>query len=334
LLPMLTRKAETPSLDIKSPSSINANLPNPNLSGILGTLKSPNFDILKGAITSSGLVDTINKSTPLTMLAPTNAAFQALSPDALINLQKPENKLNLGNILKNHLFSGNLDLNGLKDGASVKSLQGADLPVKITDGKLFIDGVEVEKTVDETGNGITAYSISKLLPIPETTKAAEPAPIPAQPVSAVVETPKSDYKAGSALDTLNAKGNFKTLLAAINAADLKTVLEGDGPFTIFAPNDDALKSVQPTVDDLLKPENKTKLQTFLKNHVALGKNTFEDFKANKIVTTLSDQRVILRTNESGVGRVEGLKNTAQAPIPDIVTNNAVVHTLTDTPLLI
>jgi uncharacterized surface protein with fasciclin (FAS1) repeats len=329
LLPMLTRKAETPALDVKSNSSLNVNLP--NLSGILGTLKSPNFDILKGAITSSGLVDTINKSVPLTMLAPTNAAFQALAPDALINLQKPENKLNLGNILKNHLFSGNLDLNALKDGSSVKSLGGLDLPVKVTDGKLFIGGVEVEKTADETGNGITAYSISKLLPIPENTVAQ-----PAQTItsSVVTESSKSEYKAGSALDTLNSNGNFKTLLAALNAADLKTVLEGDGPFTIFAPNDEALKSVQSTVDDLLKPENKTKLQAFLKNHVALGKNTFEDFKANKIVTTLNDQRVILRTNSAGVGRVEGLKNTAQAPVPDIITNNAVVHTLTDSPLLI
>jgi uncharacterized surface protein with fasciclin (FAS1) repeats len=321
LLPMLTKRADNVSTDNNATTSIiQAN-------GVLGALQSPNFGVLSGAIKSSNLLETINKSTPLTMLAPTNVAFQALTGDALANLQKPENIGQLQSILKNHLFNGNLNLNDLKDGSTIKSLAGADLPVKIDNGKLFIDNVEIDKTIDSNVNGFSVYAVSNVLSIPvNTTKTEIPTP--------AADLIKSEYKAGGELDVLYKTGNFKTLLAAINAADLKDTLEGDGPFTIFAPNDEALKSVQSTVDDLLKPENKTKLQAFLKNHVALGKNTYQDFKSSKIVTNLNDQRVILRTNAAGIGRVEGFKNTAAAPVPDIMTNNGVIHTLTDSPLLI
>jgi uncharacterized surface protein with fasciclin (FAS1) repeats len=324
LLPLLTRKADVPNADSNTSASLN------QASGVLGALQSPNFGVLSGAIKSSNLIDTINKSTPLTLLAPTNAAFQLLPTETLTNIQKPENVAQLQTILKNHLFNGNINLGELKDGSTIKSLAGVALPVKIDNDKLFIDGVEVDKTIDANVNGFNVYAVPKVLTLPATATKTDVVTAPV----ATDNTPKNDYKANSNLDALAKNGNFKILLSAINTADLKTVLEGDGPFTIFAPNDEAMKSVQPTLDDLLKPENKTKLQAFLKNHVALGKNTFADFKANKIVTNLNEQRVILRTNVAGIGRVEGFKNTSLAPVPDIMTNNGIIHTLTDSPLLI
>lgn len=321
LLPLLTKRADNQNVDNNSTTSINQ--------GILNALQSPDFGVLSGAIKSSNLTDTINKSTPLTMLAPTNTAFQGLPAETLSNIQKPENVTQLQSILKNHLFNGNLNLNNLKDGATIKSLAGVDLPVRLDNGKLFIDNVEVDKTVDSNINGFSVYAITKVLTTNSTKIDALPATIVDNNTGS-----KTEYKNGSNLDALAKNGNFMILLSAINAAELKDVLEGNGPFTIFAPNDDAMKSVQSTVDNLLKPENKTKLQSFLKNHIALGKNGFEEFKANKIVTNLNEQRVILRTNPNGSGRVEGFKNTAQAPIPDILTNNGIIHILTDSPLLI
>lgn len=315
LLPLLTRRSDTANVNNSNSSAVIS-----QTASVLGALQSPNFGVLTGAIRSSNLIDTINKSAPLTLLAPTNAAFQALPNDTLSNIQKPENIAQLQTILKNHLFSGNINLNDLKDGTSIKSLAGLDLPVKVDNGKLFIDGVEINKTIDSNSNGFSVYAISNILPVPTTL---------ATSVSGI-----NEYKSGGTLDILSKNGNYKILLSAINTAELKDVLEGNGPFTIFAPNDDAMKSIQSTVDYLLKPENKGKLQSFLKNHVALGKNTFEDFKNNKIVTNLNDQRVILRVNPAGIGRVEGFKNTSLAPIPDIMTNNGIIHTLTDSPLLI
>jgi uncharacterized surface protein with fasciclin (FAS1) repeats len=326
LLPMLTRRAENINGDNNNTASLAT-----QTNGILEALQSPNFGVLSGAIRSSNLLDTINKSIPVTMLAPTNAAFQALPAETLANIQKPENVNQLQSILKNHLFAGNLNLSDLKDGSTIKSLAGNDLPIKVDNDKLFIGGVEIDKTIDANTNGFGVYSVPRVLTAPAN-------PTKTEPVSSPAPTPntdiKSEYKNGSNLDALAKNGNFKTLLTAINAAELKEILEGDGPFTIFAPNDTALKSAQSTIDDLLKPENKTKLQAFLKNHVALGKNSYQEFKASKIVTNLNDQRVILRTNPAGIGRVEGFKNTSQAPVPDIMTNNGVIHTLTDSPLLI
>lgn len=319
LLPMLTKRAENTNVENKVQSSINQS--------ILGQLQNPNFSILADAIKSSNLTDNINKSTPLTLLAPTNAAFQALPAGALSNLQKPENTNELQTVLKNHLFSGNINLNELKDGSTIKSLAGLELPVKVDNEKVSIGGVEIDKNTISNSNGFQVFSIPKLLETPTNIVKNESSNTSPEPV-------KSVYKAGGSLEALDKKGNFKTLLAAINTAQLKETLEADGPFTIFAPNDDAMKSQENIINELLKPDNKSKLQSFLKNHVALGKYGFEDFKSNKIVTNLNDQRVILRTNSAGIGRVEGFKNTSLAPIPDIMTNNGIIHTLTDSPLLI
>jgi transforming growth factor-beta-induced protein len=298
--------------------------------GLLAALPSTNYNLLTSNIQSAGLLEVVNKSAPVTLLAPTNSAFEALSPDALANLKKPENLSKYQDVLKNHLFAGNIDLSTLKDGSTIKSLAGYDLPVKIDMGKLYIAGVEVDKGVDGNANGVSVYSVPKLLEIPTTTT-------PASVTTTTTTTPAVStisYKAGNSLDAANKAGNFKTLLAAVNAAGLKDTLEGDGPFTIFAPNDEVFAKIKPTVDDLLKPENKTKLQAFLKNHVAAGKYTSADFIANKTVTTLGGQTVTLNaTGPNNTGKIVSTKSTSSAPTPDIITTNGVVHVLTDNVIL-
>ena len=74
------------------------------------------------------------------------------------------------------------------------------------------------------------------------------------------------------VDTAVNAGSFKTLAAALQAADLVGALKGDGPFTVFAPTDDAFAKLPPgTVESLLKPENKQKLVGILTYHVVAGK---------------------------------------------------------------
>src|SRR4051812_22087333 len=74
------------------------------------------------------------------------------------------------------------------------------------------------------------------------------------------------------IETANGAGSFKTLLAAVKAADLESTLKGPGPFTVFAPTDDAFAKLPAgTVDGLLKPENKDKLKAILTYHVVSGK---------------------------------------------------------------
>jgi uncharacterized surface protein with fasciclin (FAS1) repeats len=318
-------------------TTTNTSITSPKTTGLLAALPGSNYSLLSSNIQSAGLLDTINNAGPLTLFAPVNSAFESIPADTLANLKKPENLSKYQNLLKNHLVAGNMDLNSLKDGSTVKSLAGYDLPVKIDSGKLYIDGVEIDKTIDGNTNNINVYSVPNILEIPTsilpTANNSTPASTTTTPVA--TGTPKSlVYNAGGSLDTANKAGNFKTLLAAINAADLASTLDGTGPFTIFAPTDEVFATIQPTVTDLLKPENKSKLQAFLKNHVVSGKFTFVDFQSNKTLTSLGGQSITLNTSGPGsTGQVVGPKSTSLAPVADINTSNGVIHTLTDKVIL-
>jgi len=128
------------------------------------------------------------------------------------------------------------------------------------------------------------------------------------------------------VDTAVAAGSFKTLAAALGAADLVDALKGKGPFTVFAPTDEAFaKLPKGTVEALLKPENKSKLQAILKYHVVSGNVLAKDVKAGS-VETLNGQRVDLKT--IGGVSVDGAKVTTA----DVVASNGVIHVI-DTVIL-
>jgi uncharacterized surface protein with fasciclin (FAS1) repeats len=148
--------------------------------------------------------------------------------------------------------------------------------------------------------------------------------------SAVTVIAPTPYVVGGFLDAANTDGRFKTLLTAIDSAGLRDVLNTNGPFTVFAPTDEAFAALPAgTVENLLKPENKTALQNLLKYHVVSGKNPFQAFVDGKTLTTLNGQTVTLSYAPlSGDATVKGVKNSAVAPVADITTPNAVVHVLT------
>jgi uncharacterized surface protein with fasciclin (FAS1) repeats len=84
------------------------------------------------------------------------------------------------------------------------------------------------------------------------------------------------------VDTAVGAGTFNTLVAAVQAADLVDTLKGDGPFTVFAPTDEAFAKLPAgTVEDLLKPENKDKLVAILTYHVVPGKVMSSDIAGKK-----------------------------------------------------
>ena len=99
-------------------------------------------------------------------------------------------------------------------------------------------------------------------------------------------------KAADIVDTAVAAGSFKTLAAALGAADLAGALKGDGPFTVFAPTDEAFSKLPAgTVETLLKPENKKKLAGILTYHVVSGKVPASAVVKVSGATTLNGQRV-------------------------------------------
>ena len=94
---------------------------------------------------------------------------------------------------------------------------------------------------------------------------------------------------------------FKTLVAAVTAADLAKVLSGDGPFTVFAPSDDAFaKLPKGTLEDLLKPENKDKLISILKYHVVSGKVMAKDVVKLKEAKTVQGSSVKVNVVEGSL----------------------------------
>ncbi len=126
------------------------------------------------------------------------------------------------------------------------------------------------------------------------------------------------------LDTAKAAGQFKTLAAAIDAAGLTDALNGDGPFTVFAPTDEAFaKLPKETLEMLLKPENKEKLASILKYHVVSGSVKAEDVVELDFATTLNGQRVDVTASDAGVQ----LDSKTKVVTTDIVASNGVIHVI-------
>ncbi|TNF20791.1 MAG: fasciclin domain-containing protein [Rhodobacteraceae bacterium] len=124
------------------------------------------------------------------------------------------------------------------------------------------------------------------------------------------------------VDTAAGAGSFNTLVAAVEAAGLVETLKGDGPFTVFAPTDEAFAALPAgTVEDLLKPENKDQLTAILTYHVVPGKVMSTDLGNNMMATTVEGGDVTIMT-EGGV-TVNGA-NVVQA---DIEASNGVIHVI-------
>lgn len=151
----------------------------------------------------------------------------------------------------------------------------------------------------------------------------------AQPLSAKAEVPVDTAKRANIVETAVAAGQFKTLAAALEAAGLVDALTAEGPFTVFAPTDEAFAKLPAgTVESLLKPENKEKLKAILLYHVVSGNVTARQvMKLNgRTVKTLEGGSVKVRTRH-GV-RVDGARVTKT----DIHTSNGVIHVI-DTVLM-
>eukprot|EP01093_Parvamoeba_rugata_P016128 TRINITY_DN5863_c0_g1_i3.p1 TRINITY_DN5863_c0_g1~~TRINITY_DN5863_c0_g1_i3.p1 ORF type:complete len:163 (-),score=48.99 TRINITY_DN5863_c0_g1_i3:391-879(-) len=130
-------------------------------------------------------------------------------------------------------------------------------------------------------------------------------------------------KAADIVDTAVSAGSFKTLVAAVQAAGLVDTLKGDGPFTVFAPTDDAFAKLPAgTVEDLLKPENKDKLVAILAYHVVPGKVMSGDI-AGKEMAVASVQGDTIDVNAtSGV-----MVDDASVVTADIEADNGVIHVI-------
>ncbi len=125
------------------------------------------------------------------------------------------------------------------------------------------------------------------------------------------------------VDTAAGAGSFNTLVAAVEAAGLVETLKGDGPFTVFAPTDEAFAALpEGTVEDLLKPENKDKLVAILTYHVVSGKVMASDVAgAETMAATVQGQELKI-DGSNGV-----MINGATVTSADVEASNGVIHVI-------
>ncbi len=130
-------------------------------------------------------------------------------------------------------------------------------------------------------------------------------------------------KAADIVDTAVSAGSFNTLVAAVQAAGLVDTLKGDGPFTVFAPTDEAFSALPAgTVEDLLKPENKEKLIAVLTYHVVPGKVMSGDV-SGKMLSVETVQGSTVDVNGMNGVSVDG----ANVISANIETTNGVIHVI-------
>jgi len=130
-------------------------------------------------------------------------------------------------------------------------------------------------------------------------------------------------KSQDIVDTAVAAGSFKTLAAALTAADLVETLKGKGPFTVFAPTDEAFaKLPEGTIADLLKPENKDKLTAILTYHVVPGRVLAADVVKLSSANTVQGSEVKIQVKEGKV-----YVDDATVTATDIKSSNGVIHVI-------
>ncbi|MBC2845616.1 fasciclin domain-containing protein [Winogradskyella flava] len=140
---------------------------------------------------------------------------------------------------------------------------------------------------------------------------------------------------GTIVDAAVSNENFTTLVAALKAADLVEALQGDGPFTVFAPTNDAFAKIdEATLGSLLKPENKETLAKILTYHVVSGKLMASDVvaalkkgKGKVEVETLAGQKLTVMQKDGKIWLKDQAGNYSEITATDVAGSNGVIHVI-------
>lgn len=259
------------------------------------------FKTLVAAVKAAGLVETLKGDGPFTVFAPTDAAFAKLPSGTVETLLKPENRKKLQDILKYHVVSGKVMAADAAKVSSAKTVEGQEIAIKAADGVVTINKAKVVKADIVASNGVIHVIDSVLMPAEKKDEAS-----------------KKDIVATAA-----ASKDFSTLVAAVKAAGLVETLQGKGPFTVFAPTNEAFAALpEGTVASLLKPENKKKLVAILTYHVVSGEVLAADAAKLSSAKTVNGEKLSIK---SAGGKV--MINDATVTAADIMTSNGVIHVI-------
>ncbi len=260
------------------------------------------FKTLVAAVQAAGLVEALQGKGPFTVFAPTDAAFAKLAPGTVEGLLKDPKAL--ANILLYHVVPGEVKAAAVKDGLTAKTLQGSTVAFKVMDGKVMINGANIVATDVMASNGVIHVIDSVILP-------------PAAPAAPAATAVVSKDIVATAIGA----GQFKTLVAAVQAAGLVEALQGKGPFTVFAPTDAAFAKLPPgTVEGLLKDPKA--LANILLYHVVPGEVKAAAVKDGLTAKTLQGSTVAFKVVDGKV-----MINGANIVATDVMASNGVIHVI-------
>lgn len=254
--------------------------------------RAPEFTILVRALGAAELEGALRGKGPLTVFAPTDTAFAKLPRGTLEALLQPENRDSLRRLLKYHVVAGRLDADDVSRRSGAETLAGPRVGFDEGRRGLQVDGANVLVADVAASNGVI-HAIDRVLIPPEL----------------------------DLVSTAKKAGTFETLLTAASAAGLADELRDDGPYTVFAPTDEAFAKLgRRTVKSLLKPENRDELRRILANHIVHGRvYADEAAKAGTARTAAHDRlRFDIRDGRLTVDGASVLQT-------DIDASNGVVH---------
>ena len=263
---------------------------------------SEDFSILVAALQQANLVEALQGEGPFTVFAPTNEAFTKLLGELQITADDLLNHPQLADVLLYHVVSGKILSTDLQDGAMPETLGGQTVKVDLKDGAKINESKVVTADIEAT-NGVI-HVIDTVL-VPETFTLTPAAELPATVVDIALSSP-----------------DFSILVAAVQQAGLVEALQGEGPFTVFAPTNAAFEKLlgvlSISAEDLL---NNPQLADVLLYHVVAGKVLSTDLQNGMEAETLGGQKI-------AIDLTDGVRiNESSVTAADLEAGNGVVHVI-------
>jgi len=258
------------------------------------------FNTLVAAVVAADLAETLSGEGPFTVFAPTDEAFAKL-PEGTVEALLADIPA-LTDILLYHVVSGAVLAEDVVMLDAAPTLLGENVSIRVEGGMVYLNDAQVIITDIIASNGVIHVIDSVLLP------------------------PQEEESLGTIVDIAVADGRFETLVAAVVAADLAETLSDEGPFTVFAPTDEAFAELpEGTIEALLA--DIPALTAILLYHVVAGEVLAEDVVALDYIETLLEKDIEIRVKDGMV-----YLNDAQVIITDVMADNGVIHVI-DTVLL-
>ena len=250
-------------------------------------------DSLVAALSHAELVSALQADGPFTVFAPTDDAFAAAGID-LATFDTEEENATLVDILLYHVVSGEVTASAVTDGMNAEALNGDDLSFTVTDGVVMVNDATVTSADVMASNGVI-HVIDKVL------------------------MPPADL--GDIPTVAQGTGIHTSLVVAVTQADLVATLQGDGPFTVFAPTDDAFAAAGIDLEALDTDEGKAALTDILLYHVVAGEVPSSAVTDGLVAAAVNGDDLSFTVGDSV------MVNDATVVLADVPASNGVIHVI-------